>query len=125
MTKAYMELMTITAIPAPTLAKLAENYDKIISGETDDVGELILRLLNYSEYQISGPKSGQDKSTGKSVQEMYEDYNRQLRKEEQERKRQEKLLKSLYDEDRGGDRSRGSDRNSGNKRGSSRGGYKR
>jgi len=106
MKKAYAELITLTGIPAPTLAKLADNYDKIISGEADDTGELILRLLNFSQYQISGPKK--DDKKVKTIQEINEAYDRQLRKEEQEKKRQQKLL-----EDRGRERTRGRSRSSG------------
>ena len=106
MKKAYAELITLTGIPAPTLAKLADNYDKIISGEADDTGELILRLLNFSEYQILGPKK--DDKKVKTIQEINEAYDRQLRKEEQEMKRQQKLL-----EDRGRERTRGRSRSSG------------
>ena len=103
MKKAYAELITLTGIPAPTLAKLTENYEKIISGEADDTGELILRLLNFSEYQISGPKK--DDKKVKTIQEINEAYDRQLRKEEQEKKRQQKLL-----EDRRKGRTRGRER---------------
>ena len=106
MKKAYAELITLTGIPAPTLAKLADNYDKIISGEADDTGELILRLLNFSEYQILGPKK--DDKKVKTIQEINEAYDRQLRKEEQEMKRQQKLL-----EDRGRERTRGRSRSNG------------
>ena len=85
---------------------MADNYDKIISGEADDTGELILRLLNFSEYQILGPKK--DDKKVKTIQEINEAYDRQLRKEEQEMKRQQKLL-----EDRGRERTRGRSRSSG------------
>lgn len=46
------ELMTITGLPAPTIRRFVDNYSKVGTG--GDIGEDILRLLNYSEYQISG-----------------------------------------------------------------------
>ena len=52
--KFQLELATLTGIPAPTLDRFVENYSKVIKGNQDP-GESILRLFNYSEYQISGP----------------------------------------------------------------------
>jgi hypothetical protein len=69
----WFELMTITRLPAPTLARYASNYDKLLSGDTDDMGETILRILNYSEYQIEGSqeKSKSSKRSGGSVNKGY------------------------------------------------------
>ena len=78
---AYLELSTITGIPAPTIKKFFDNYSKL--NTTDDPGELILRLLNYSEYQISGPPS-KNKSKIKTVQEMNEEYQKEKEKKEKE-----------------------------------------
>jgi len=103
--KAYLELLTLPGIPAPTLAKLHKNYEAIINGDTDDAGELILRLFNFSDYQIDGPSK--DKKKYKTIQEMNEAYDRQLRKEEQEKKRLQNLLE---DRTRGRERSRSSGR---------------
>jgi hypothetical protein len=53
--KVQLELLTIGAIPAPTIQKYFDNYSKIIEGG-EDPGTTTLRLLNYSEYQITGPR---------------------------------------------------------------------
>ena len=90
MKKAYLELMTIPGIPAPTLDKLITNYRKVIEGDYDNAGEALLRLMNFSEYQISGPKK--DGKESKTIEEINEDYDRQLRKEEKEMRRQQRLL---------------------------------
>ena len=93
--KAYMELISISGIPAPTLAKLHDNYEAIISGETEDTGELILRLFNFSEYQIKGPQK--DEKKYKTLDELNKEYDRQKRKEEREEKARQKLLEQGLD----------------------------
>lgn len=77
---AYLELATLTGIPAPTIKKFFDNYSKLNS--TDDPGEIILRLLNYSDYQISGPTT--NKSKVKSVSEMNEEYQKEKEKKEKD-----------------------------------------
>jgi hypothetical protein len=52
--KFELELLTITGLPAPTIQKFVDNYKKIGEGG-EDPGVTILRLLNYSDYQIEGP----------------------------------------------------------------------
>lgn len=93
--KAYMELITISGIPAPTLAKLHKNYEAIINGETDDAGELILRLLNFSDYQIDGPSK--DEKKYKTIDEMNTEYDRIKRREEREEKSRQRLLEQGLD----------------------------
>jgi len=77
---AYLEFSTLTGIPAPTVKKFFDNYSKL--NTTDDPGEIILRLLNYSEYQISGPPT--NKSKVKSVSEMNEEYQKEKEKKEKD-----------------------------------------
>ena len=61
---AYFELTTLTGLPMPTIAKFFDGYSKLDS--EPDVGKMILRLLNYSNYQIEGPqKKGSSKTTKK------------------------------------------------------------
>ena len=93
--KAYVELVSISGIPAPTLAKLHDNYEAIISGETDDTGELILRLFNFSDYQIEGPKK--DEKKYRTLDELNKEYDREKRKEEREDRRRQKLLEQGLD----------------------------
>jgi len=49
----YAELLTLIRVPAPQLLRMTQNAEKI-SSEGMDSGELILRLLNYSNYVIEG-----------------------------------------------------------------------
>jgi len=70
--KAAYELMEAIAItigvPAYQVKKALNNYPKL--NESKDYGELILRLLNYSDYQISGPakKNTRNKKKNKMTQ---------------------------------------------------------
>ena len=77
---AYLEIATLTGMPASTIKKFFDNYSKL--NTTDDPGEIILRLLNYSEYQISGPTT--NKSKVKSVSEMNEEYQKEKEKKEKD-----------------------------------------
>jgi hypothetical protein len=56
----YADLLTLLRIPAPQLLRMGKNIDKI-SSENMDSGELILRLLNYSEYVIKNSKGKKSK----------------------------------------------------------------
>jgi len=47
------EIISIPGIPAIQLQKFVKNIENL--GKDGDVGKDILRLLNYSEYQIEGP----------------------------------------------------------------------
>jgi len=62
--KLLLESLTLTSVPAPTLDRMYKNYSKVADGE-GDIGENILRLLNYSEYQIGGSSSKKKKRSGK------------------------------------------------------------
>jgi len=84
-------------IPAPTLAKLIENYGKVLSGDYENTGEALLRLMNFSEYQITGPKNRNEKKA-KTIEEINQEYDRQLKIEDREMKRQQKLLGGWGDE---------------------------
>jgi hypothetical protein len=52
--KFQLQLLTLTSLPAPTVAKFVENFKKLEEGG-EEPGIMILRLLNYSDYQIEGP----------------------------------------------------------------------
>jgi hypothetical protein len=79
----YLELASI-GFPANTLARFHDNYGKILDGDTDDVGEDILRLMNYSEYQISGGK--EEEVEYKSLEEINEEYRQKKRKDRKKKK---------------------------------------
>ena len=92
---AYLELATLTGLPMPTIAKFFDNYSQL--GNEADLGKLILRLLNYSNYQIEGPKK---KGSSKSSKNSAEEYQKMLDKldkefeQEQRGKKKSSLLGS-------------------------------
>ena len=57
----YADLLTLLKIPAPQLLRMSKNIDKI-SSENIASEELILRLLNYSEYVIKNSKGKKSKT---------------------------------------------------------------
>ena len=70
--KATYEFMqsvaTSVGVPANQVKRAINNYPKLT--DSQDFGEFILRLLNYSDYQISGPakKNTQNKRKSKMTQ---------------------------------------------------------
>ena len=78
--KAYLELATLTGVAAPTIAKFVENYGNI--GKDGDIGKDILRLLNFSKYQIEGPGKGGRPKKIKTIQELNEEYDKKKAKEQ-------------------------------------------
>ena len=42
----------IETLNSKDVKKLAENYYKLLTGDVEDTGEAVARLLNYSEYVI-------------------------------------------------------------------------
>jgi len=82
----FAEALTISSIPAPTLKRFIDNYSKLGEGE---LGEDILRLLNYSNYQIEGPKKKETKKP-KSIEEQ----NAEFRKEQEKKNRQSRQLEN-------------------------------
>ena len=84
--KLYVELAATPGLPAIQIHRFIKNLDKL--GEGDDAGKDLLRLLNYSDYVISGPKNKKSSSSGPSVQEM----NAQYYKEQERKKKQAETL---------------------------------
>ena len=83
-----LELVTVTGLPAPTLNKFFENYGMI--GSDGDLGKDILRLLNYSKYQIEPSKSKVSTGTKvKSIYEQNEKYRKTQNKKEKESKQEQ------------------------------------
>ena len=72
MKKIFLKTIELTGIPASNLNKIGVNYEKVISGDTEDLGETILRLLTYSDYAINGPRKKKKKS--KTVKQLNEEY---------------------------------------------------
>jgi len=63
--KMRTDVMELFGIPARNMSKGWSNLQKLSTGEYDDIGELVLRLLNYSDYQIEGQKETKKKKTKK------------------------------------------------------------
>lgn len=76
-------------IPATAVNKFAKNLDKM-SGA--DAGEAFLRLMNYSEYQITGPKV-KEEAAPKTPTQKYEEY---LKEQAKEKRKQDKQSKGNY-----------------------------
>ena len=65
---AILELVNITGAPASTIDKMIQNYKEI--GTDDDLGKDIMRVLNYSKYQIEGPNKKKQSFAGPSTTSM-------------------------------------------------------
>ena len=63
-----LELMTIVGVPGAQLKKFVQNYSKVL--DSKDMGESILRLLNFSNYQISGREKKQSAKKKMTKREM-------------------------------------------------------
>ena len=105
----WVEFLMLTGLPAKNLQKFAENYPKL--SQSKDFPEFMLRLLNYSKYQIEGrPKKGggrKKKSMSmtemkKFYPEMYEEIkgmeDPELKQFEKDMRELEKeMLESMYE----------------------------
>lgn len=57
-----------TGIPFGNIQKIGSNYKKVLTGETEDFGEAVLRLFNYNEYAIKGnPVKKEKKEKGSGI----------------------------------------------------------
>ena len=54
--KDMFEFINRNGLPYSIIERWVKNLQKVINGETDGAGENILRILNFSEYAISGPE---------------------------------------------------------------------
>ncbi len=112
--KFQLEVVSLSGLPASNVAKIVKNVQKLIEGGMDP-GEAMLRLLNFSEYQIEGPtkkkKKKQIKLTKKEMKkyfpELYDEMEelRDLEYEEemkelkaQQREERERMLEEMYND---------------------------
>ena len=56
----YNELATLVGIPAPQISRFIDNYSNLI--DSDNPGEALLRLFNFSQYAQDGPKKKKKKT---------------------------------------------------------------
>ena len=96
----YLELAQVTGLPLLTVKKLVNNYSKVL--DSDDMGEAILRLFNFSEYAIKGrqkKKSGRSQQSKKEMKKMFPElYDELYNVEDDEIKAIEKELKDIEEE---------------------------
>ena len=84
----YNELATLVGIPAPQISRFIDNYSELI--DSDNPGEALLRLFNFSQYQIEGPtkkKTKKKKSprlTDRELREYFPDIYKEKRDAERE-----------------------------------------
>ena len=51
-----MEIIKLSGIPAPQMKRYKENIEKVLNRDTQDGLEDALRILNFSDYTITGPQ---------------------------------------------------------------------
>ena len=114
--KFQLEVVSLTGLPASNVAKIVKNTQKLIEGGMDP-GETMLRLLNFSEYQIEGPRKKKKprrkeikltkKEMKKYFPELYDEMEelRDLEYEEemkelkaQQREERERMLEEMYND---------------------------
>ncbi len=113
--KFQLELVSITGLPASNVGKMAGNIQKLVEGGLDP-GEAILRILNFSEYQIEGIKKTKPSKKGmkltkkemkKYFPELYDEMQelRDLEYEEemkelkaQQREERERIFEEMYND---------------------------
>jgi len=92
--KLILEIIQLTGLPASNLKRIQENMQKLIEGG-EDPEKVIMRLMNYSEYQITTKEQRQPKKK-KGLK---------LRKKEMEKYfpdlfyEQEEMKREMFDED--------------------------
>lgn len=85
----WMEIAQITGIPANNIYKMSKNFEELLEGG-EDPEKVIMRLFNYSDYQINGKKirkgSSKNKKTNSNLP-MYKDRDSMYRDASEPKKR--------------------------------------
>ena len=93
------ESATITGLPVPTLTRLFENITDI--GSDNDMGKDVLRLLNFSKYQIDGPTKTKAKAKTKAKDDSVSTtpgyFRRSTKKKRRSRKRSSGRRRAFID----------------------------
>ncbi len=82
--KFVAELTSVPGIPATQIKKFIDNMDDM--GKNGDIGTDILRLLNYSKYQIEGPANKKSTTPKTTIEKNIEYQKEQKRKNKQTKK---------------------------------------
>ena len=82
--KFTVELLAAPGIPAVQIQRFLENMEDL--GKDGDIGTDILRLLNYSKYQIEGmdKSSGRTKTEDTDIEKQRKQYQKDLEKRQRE-----------------------------------------
>jgi len=107
MNKFMAEAIALTGIPAPQLRKFMKNFSEI--GDSKSMGEFILKLFNFSEYQQRGGKKGKGLKLTKAelkryFPELYPDVQEDgpledfLKLQKEAKAEQKRLRKELLDQ---------------------------
>ena len=93
-----IHLAQASGLPLLTVKKLVNNYSNVL--DSKDMGEAILRLFNFSEYAIKGPKKRQrsSRASDKELKMLFPELYDELKEENQEVEELEKELKDLEKE---------------------------
>ena len=97
-------MLEITGLPITTTKRWTDNFDKVLKGDTKNVQEDILRILNYSDYQIGGTskekrkKAKAKKPTQAETRRMFPDLYEFEREQTKELRELEKDLRDLEKE---------------------------
>ena len=86
--KLYTEIVNSTGLPATQVTRFINNLEKM--GSSGDIGEQILRLFNFSDYVIEGPKKKSSSKKTKTLQELNEEYYREQERLQRQRKNMSK-----------------------------------
>jgi uncharacterized short protein YbdD (DUF466 family) len=104
MQSALFRMLEITGLPITTTKRWTDNFDKVLKGDTKNVQEDILRILNYSDYQIGGTskekrkKAKAKKPTQAEIRRMFPDLYEFEREQTKELRELEKDLRDLEKE---------------------------
>lgn len=104
MQSALFRMLEITGLPITTAKRWTDNFDKVLKGDTRNVQEDILRIFNYSDYQIGGTPSEKRKGakakkpTQAEIRRMFPDLYEFEREQTKELRALEKELRDLEKE---------------------------
>ena len=100
----YLDLVEFSGLPANQVSRFFENYSEVLEGGLPP-NEVILKLFNYSEYVIKGPKKKEEKKKDIKLtkeelrryrpQEYYRQQQEERRKKNSPQNREDKRRKEV------------------------------
>jgi len=104
MQSALFRMLEITGLPITTAKRWTDNFDKVLKGDTKNIQEDVLRIFNYSDYQIGGTPAEKRKAakakkpTQTEIRRMFPDLYEFEREQTKELRALEKELRDLEKE---------------------------